>query len=106
MIANRDESAFGKMVEHLLVVDPKFYVQILKKPAAEPGTGSIKIVVMNPVDLVDVEQFHRPLNKATLTFQSGHHFDDIIIIKHGPLHCGGFGRFHTHILYRRQQYGD
>lgn len=60
MVAYGDEGTVGEIVEHALIVNPQLDVEILEETAAEGGPGSVEIVVVDPVDLVDGEQFHSP----------------------------------------------
>ena len=86
VIAHRDERPLGQIVEQLLVVDAQLYVEVIQQTAAELRPGCIKIMVVNPVDLIDRKHLHEPLHKPGLALEERYHLHDVVIIEHGTLH--------------------
>ncbi len=88
MIAHSYERPLGQIVEELLIVDPKLYVKIVKQAATEPRTRSVKIMIMNPIDLINVKHLHYALHEPAFALEKRRHLYYVVVIEHSALHWG------------------
>ena len=82
VVADCDERSLGQVVEHLLVVDLEFDVEVGEQSAHELGARVVNIVFVQGVDLIYLQEVKQTLNELGVLGKLRNHACDIVGVEH------------------------